>query len=263
MLNIMDLGLDDYSIVLTGCRALNIGYECCEYDLIILEDCKEGLIYKDDKVFEIHRLSKNKVNQTLELYNGIILQDNRLILADLIYHLDLDILRVIARNTLFDALFDLSKAIHTQDPLESSFLLKKASYNYLTALLRLNKKSVSPLHILPQLKILNIDLTLPLRCLGTEYANSSSVLRAYNIFKEFSDSVLVDKKVLYLYDNKRYVDSYLYIIYLSLELVKNNYQDMLKELYILMSLNVDRDNTKYLAKELMEDIKRRLKVIKR
>jgi hypothetical protein len=263
MINIRDLGLNDYSIALTGCRAVGIGYECCEYDLIVLEDYKESIIYKDDKIFEIHKLSNDKIKQCLQLYNSIILQDNKLILASLISYLDRDILRVIALNELFNILFDLSKAIHSNLPLESSFLLKKGAYNYLAALLRLNKKNLMPLHALSQFKALNIDLTLPLKCLGVEYANSSSLLRAYNVLREFSNLPLINKKIFYLYDNKRYVDCYLYIIYLSLEMVKEDYHDMLDELSILMSLNVDIDKTKQLAKELMLDIKERLKVIKR
>lgn len=243
----------DYSMALTGCRAQGINYNCCEYDLIIL-GAEERIININDEYIEVHRLSNNKIQMTLQLYNSKIIQDPSLRLVALKQSIDPHMLRRDAKRKLIDVLFDASSAKNGSNLLEASFLLKRAAYLYLNAILELNLIKPAPLHLLSQLKNMDIDLTLALECLGTRDANSSSITRASSILHKLLDSRLVDKKISYLYDNHKYVDCYLYITHLALTLNKD-YHNIIDDLRILLNLDTDQELIKKLGAELIKECK--------
>ncbi|MEM2856057.1 MAG: hypothetical protein QW416_03040 [Candidatus Nitrosocaldaceae archaeon] len=256
MLN-MEEYYNKYSIALTGCRATKLAYECCEYDLIILEDCKEGVEIKEDKYIEIHKISNDNRYRTLQLYNAVILNDPSFILSALKNSLTYD-LRLYSRDLLLDALLDASKAM-TSNGFEASFLLKRAAYNYLNSLLLLNKVIPSPLHILTQLRELRVDLTMFYEPLGLERANSSSLIRALDMLYKLINSRLISRKALYLYEIHKYVDCSLYITYLAIKLAKDGYHDILPSLAILLDLTNDVQNTERLASILFKMCKELMK----
>ncbi|GIU72068.1 MAG: hypothetical protein KatS3mg003_1547 [Candidatus Nitrosocaldaceae archaeon] len=257
MLDVIKDMYKGYSIILTGCRALNLNYECCEYDIIILEDCKEEVIKIDDMYIEVHKLSNNKIDKVMQLYKAEIIQDPHLTLASLLKYLDMDMLKMHAKDLLIDAMLDASYAKNNLNALEGSFLLKRSAYKYLSAMLVFNKIKPSPLHILTQLRELDLDLTLPFECLGVKHANSSSIIRACNMLYQLTNSRLVSKKLLYLYERQKYVDCSLYLTYIGIN--QANYSKIIDKLRVLMNLNIDQGLIKQQSKLLLEECKSMLK----
>ena len=258
MLDVITKMYSNYSIALVGCRFEGINYECCEYDLIIL-DAKEGIVKVDDQYLEIHNLSNNKMQMMLQLYNSKIIQDPSLRLVALKQSIDASILKMHAKNLLIDALLDANDAEHASNPLETSFLLKRAAYRYMNALLELNMIKPSPLHILQQLKGLEVDISLALECLGTSQANSSSINRALHILEDLPNYMLLKRKISYLYDRYRYVDCYIYITHLAMLLADEH--KISDNLRILLNLAID-DTNRRLARALFNECKIRLRNIK-
>ncbi len=258
MLDIIAKRYKGYSIALTGCRAEGIDYECCEYDLIIL-DADEELININDVYFEIHRLSNNKFQRILQLYNSKIIQDPSLRLVALNDSVKPNMLETHAKNLLIDGLLDASDAKNNPNLLEASLMLKRAAYRYLNAILELNMIRPAPLHIFAQLKELDMDITLPLECLGVNQANSSSISRSLSTLNELLNSRLIKKKISYLYNKHKYVDCYLYIVHLGMMIAKD--YRMFNKLRVILNLDAEQ-STRKLGEALLDECKTFLRNIK-
>ena len=248
----------DCSIVLSGCRALGINYDCCEYNLVVFNDSKElSIVIDDDKCIEVHKLSNDKLKRGMQLYNSKVIQDPRWIIQNMIDSIDYNkIFRYYARIMLINSMIDANNAKRYND--RSPLLLKRSAYYYLLYLLLANNIRPSPSHLFAQLRSLDIDLSLAFEALSINRVSSSSILRAYNMLSKLNiaNFRFVSKKLFHLYESNKLIDSSLYLISLAFRYYKyfNGH-----DLAILFDLNRDQSMVTRLAEQLFNTSKEILK----
>lgn len=229
------LSLTEFPIGFGGCRNNEIHFECCEYNITIMDEKSGESIHRIENEFvKIHHCSFNDSSSgTLhQLQNMTILNDEQWKLR---MHLSKikekkeQITISHARSCLVDSGILANKArdsVKTNDPFAGVWV-KCASYSLADAIFCLNLKRPSPTHMMEMIRNMKKDkvnqkFSIIHQILGIERSSTSLLSRMVKSTIGFSDMVenngnsgIISKKYDYLVENSLLSDCYFYLGYMN------------------------------------------------
>jgi len=247
------------AIALVGCHTSKSNYPSCEIDLIVLNGKGRNILKFNEGLLEIHYVTEDEIiHNPLLLFNSKILMDPELRLMTLINNLPFEkVKREGSKRLLVRALMNLGKAdnlLIKDKVLEASFLILKAHYQYLEALLLSKGIKASPSHLLDQIKNnLAEEYNEMIEGLYLSLASKISIQRRFKLVLEFLDPLqieIVERKLKYFLTSHLLTNAYCYLGNL---LVSKTYYS--NEELNRMDLVVDYLNLLKLKQNLLNKIK--------
>lgn len=229
------LSLSNFPIGLGGCRNDGTNYECCEYNMTVMDGKSgESVHLIENEYVKIHHCSFDAVESDAlhHLQNMSIVNDDQWKLRMLLSKIKdkkKQIAISYARSCLVDAGILANKArdsVKTKDPFAGVWI-KCASYSLADAIFCLNLQRPSPTHMLDMMRDMKKDKTNQKfstihQILGIERSSTSLLSRMVKSTMGFSDMVenngnsgIVKKKYDYLVENSLLSDCYFYLGYVN------------------------------------------------
>jgi hypothetical protein len=229
------LSLSDFPIGFGGCRNNGTNFECCEYNITVMDEKFGESIHRIKNEFvKIHHCSFNDSSSgTLhQLQDMTILSDEQWKLR---MHLSKikekkeQIAISHARSCLVDSGILANKArdsVKANDPF-AGIWVKCASYSLADAIFCLNLKRPSPTHMMEMMRNMKKDkvnqmFSIIHQILGIERSSTSLLSRMVKSTAGFSDMVenngnseIITKKYDYLVENSLLSDCYFYLGYVN------------------------------------------------
>ena len=229
------LSLSDFPIGFGGCRNNGTNFECCEYNITVIDEKSGESIHQIANEFvKIHHCSFNdSSSDTLhQLQDMTILSDDQWKLR---MHLSKikekkeQIAISHARSCLVDSRILANKArdsVKAGDPFAGVWV-KCASYSLADAIFCLNLKRPSPTHMMDIVRNMKKDkvnqkFSVIHQILGIERSSTSLLSRMVKSTVGFSDmvenngnSAIITKKYDYLVENSLLSDCYFYLGYVN------------------------------------------------
>jgi len=233
------LSLSEFPVGLGGCRNNGTHFECCEYNITVMDEKSGESIHRVENEFvKIHHCSFNDSSSgTLhQLQNMTILNDEQWKLR---MHLSKikekkeQIAISHARSCLVDSGIFANKArdsVKSNDPFAGVWV-KCASYSLADAIFCLNLERPSPTHMLEMMRHMKKDkvnqtFSTIHQILGIERSSTSLLSRMAKSTAGFSDMVenngnseIISKKYDYLVENSLLSDCYFYLGYVNRNIV--------------------------------------------
>jgi hypothetical protein len=261
------LAISDFPIGLGGCRSDGTHFQCCEYNITIMDEKSGESVHRIENDFvKVHHCSLNDTssNTLHQLQNLTIINDDqwklRMLLSKIKEKKE-QIATSHARSCLVDAGILANKArdsIKINDPFAGAWL-KCSSYSLADAILCLNLKRPSPTHMLEVIRNMKKDrvnqkFSIIHQILGIERSSTSLLSRMVKSTVGFSDMVenngyseIITKKYEYLVDNSLLSDCYFYLGYVNrnnLLRIKNQIHRNPEFIHVLkVGLDLENDHT--------------------
>ncbi|MDE1817022.1 MAG: hypothetical protein KGH86_07765 [Thaumarchaeota archaeon] len=229
------LSLSDFSVGFGGCRNDGTNFECCEYDILVMDgQSGESVHHIGDDLVRIHHhpLDEFDGNILHHLQDVTVLNDSqwklRMLLSKIKEKKE-QIAMSHARSCLVDAGIFANKArdsIKTNDPF-AGIWIKCAAYFLADAIFSLNLKRPSPTHMLEIMRNMKKDkinqkFSIIHQILGIERSSTSLLSRMVKSTIGFSEMVenngnseIIQKKYEYLVENSLLSDCYFYLGYVN------------------------------------------------
>lgn len=229
------LSLSDFPVGFGGCRNNGTHFECCEYNITVMDEKSGESIHRIANEFvKIHHCSLNdtSIGTLHQLQDMTILSDNqwklRMLLSKIKEKKE-QIATSHARSCLVDAGILANKArdsVKINDPFAGVWV-KCASYSLADAIFCLNLKRPSPTHMLEMMRSMKKDkinqkFSIIHQILGIERSSTSLLSRMIKSTVGFSDMVenngnseIITKKYDYLVENSLLSDCYFYLGYVN------------------------------------------------
>lgn len=233
------LSLSEFPIGFGGCRNNGTHFECCEFNITVMDEKSGESIHKIENEFvKIHHCSfDDSSSDTLhQLQNMTILNDEqwklRMHLSKIKEKKD-QIAISHARSCLVDSGILANKArdsVKSNDPFAGVWV-KCASYSLADAIFCLNLKRPSPTHMMEMMRNMKKDkvnqtFSIIHQILGIERSSTSLLSRMVKSTVGFSDMVenngnseIILKKYDYLVENSLFTDCYFYLGYVNRNIV--------------------------------------------
>jgi hypothetical protein len=230
------LSLSDFPVGFGGCRNDGTHFECCEYDLLVMDGKSGETVHRvgDDDLVRIHHHSVDELNGDIlyHLQDMNVVNDSQWTLRMLLSKIKEkkeQIAISYARSSLVDAGILANKArdcIKTRD-LFAGVWIKCAAYFLTDTIFSLNLKRPSPTHMLEIMRNMKKDKTnqkfsIIHQILGIERSSTSLLSRMVKSTMGFSDMVenngnskIMQKKYEYLIENSLLSDCYFYFGYVN------------------------------------------------
>ena len=229
------LSLSELPIGFSGCRNDGTHFECCEYDVIIMDGQSGESIHRiDDDFVRIrhHSIDDSSSDTLYHLQDASILHDNewklRMLLSKIKEKKE-QLTMSYARSCLVDVGILDNKAkdsVKIQDPFAGVWI-KCATYSLTDAIFCLNLKRPSPTHMMEIMRNMKTDkvnqnFSLIHQILGIERSSTSLLSRMVKSTIGFSDMVenngnsgIIQKKYEYFIENSLLSDCYFYLGYVN------------------------------------------------
>lgn len=229
------LSLSEFPIGFGGCRNNGTHFECCEYNITVMDEKSGESIHRIENEFvKIHHCSFNDSSSgTLhQLQNMTILNDEQ-------WKLRMHLSKITekkeqisishARSCLVDSGILANKtrdSVKANDPFAGVWI-KCASYSLADAIFCLNLKRPSPTHMMEMMRNMKKDkvnqtFSIIHQILGIERSSTSLLSRMVKSTVGFSDMVenngnseIILKKYDYLVENSLLSDCYFYLGYMN------------------------------------------------
>lgn len=229
------LSLEDLPIGLGGCRNDGTHFDCCEYNITVMDNKIGDSVYNIEGDFiKIHHCSLNEssINILNQLQGLNIIQDDQWKLQMMLSQIKdkkEQLFASNARGCLVDAGIFSNKAkdsVKNKDPFAGVWI-KCASYFLADAISCINSKRPSPTHMLEIIRnakknTITQNFSLIHQVLGIERSSTSLLPRMVKSTIGFSDMVekngyseIIQKKYDYLIDNCLLSDCYFYLGYIN------------------------------------------------
>lgn len=229
------LSLTNYPVGLGGCRNDGTNFDCCEYNVTVMDEKMGEFVHKVSGDFiKIHHCSinDNNIGTLNQLQDLTILHDDEWklrMMVSAIREKREKILTSYAQSCLVDAGIFSNKtkdSLKIKDPFAGVWI-KCASYFLTDAILCLNSKRLSPTHMLEIIRHvkkdkINQNFSTIHQILGIERSSTSLLPRMIKSTVGFSDMVennghseIIKKKCEYLVENSLLSDCYFYLGYIN------------------------------------------------
>jgi hypothetical protein len=229
------LSLSDFPVGFGGCRNNGTHFECCEYNITVMDEKSGESIHRIANDFvKIHHCSFNDTSSgTLhQLQDMTILNDDQWKLRMLLSKIKEQKKQIAtshAKSCLVDAGILANKArdsVKVNDPFAGVWI-KCASYFLADAIFCLNLKRPSPTHMLDMLRSMKKDrmnqkFSIIHQILGIERSSTSLLSRMVKSTVGFSDMVenngnseIITKKYDFLVEHSLLSDCYFYLGYVN------------------------------------------------
>ena len=278
-----------FPVGLGGCRGNGVNFECCEYNITVFDDKKEGdsVHEVEGELIKLHHGSLSETNSGIlkQLENIKILSDEQWklrIFLSKIKEMSKKISNSYTKSCLIDAGVYATKAkegAKASDPF-APLWLKCGAYFLADAISSLNSKRPSPTHMLDSIRgfeknRINESFALVHQCLGIERATTSLLSRMFKSTIGFSDMVeknghakIIQKKYDYLIQNSLLSNCYFYLGYTNrnnIIKIKDTIHRNLELIHVLkVALDVESDSllVERQAITLLKNINELLSVLK-
>lgn len=229
------LSLSDFPVGFGGCRNDQTHFECCEYDVIVMDGQSGETVHRiqDDFVKVRHYSLDDSSSDTLyHLQDVSIINDDqwklRMLLSKIKEKKE-QITTSYARSCLVDAGILANKAkdsVKIQDPFAGVWI-KCAAYSLADAIFCLNMKRPGPTHMMEIMRDMRTDkvnqkFSTIHQILGIERSSTSLLSRMVKSTIGFSDmtenngnSGIIQKKYEYFVKNSLLSDCYFYLGYVN------------------------------------------------
>jgi hypothetical protein len=229
------LSLSENPVGFGGCRNDGTHFECCEYDVILMDEQSGESVHKiaDDYIRVRHHSLDDSNSDTLyHLQDLNIINDNqwklRMLLSKIKEKKE-QLTMSYARSCLVDAGILANKAkdsLKIQNPF-AGIWIKCASYSLADAIFCLNQKRPSPTHMMEIMREMKTDkinqkFSIIHQILGIERSSTSLLSRMVKSTVGFSDmtenngnSGIIQKKYEYFVANSLLSDCYFYLGYVN------------------------------------------------
>jgi hypothetical protein len=229
------LSISDFPIGLGGCRSDGTHFQCCEYNITVMDEKSGESVHRIENDFvKIHHcsLDDSSSNTLHQLQDLTIINDDQWklrILLSKIQEKKEQIATSHARSCLVDAGILANKArnsVKTNDPFAGAWI-KCASYSLADAIFCLNLKRPSPTHMLEVIRNMKKDkvnqkFSIIHQILGIERSSTSLLSRMVkstvgfsNMVENNGNSEIIEKKYEYLVDSSLLSDCYFYLGYVN------------------------------------------------
>jgi len=229
------LSITNFPVGLGGCRSDGNQFDCCEYNLTVLDEKSGESIHNiSNDLVKIHHCSidENSIGILNQLQNLTILNDDQWKLRMLLSKIKekkKQIALSYARSCLVDAGILANKArdfAKKRDPF-CGVWIKCASYFLADAIFCLNLKRPSPTHMLEMMREMkkdkiNQNFLIIHQILGIERSSTSLLSRMVKSTIGFSDmtednqnSLIIKRKYDFLVKNSLLSDCYFYLGYVN------------------------------------------------
>ncbi len=258
------LSLSD-PVGLGGCRNSGDHFECCEYNITVMNEKSGELIHRiEDDLVKVHFCSFNDTssNTLHQIQNLTIINDDEWKLRMLLSKINEKKEQIAisnARSCLVDAGILANRArdcVKIKDPF-ASIWIKCACYSLADAIFCLNFKRPSPTHMLEIMRSMkkgriNEKFSTIHQVLGIERSSTSLLSRMVKSTIGFSDMVenngsseIIQRKYEYLVENSLLSDCYFYLGYVNRDNVlriKNHVRRNPEFIHILkVALDMEHD----------------------
>lgn len=229
------LSISDFPIGLGGCRSDGTHFQCCEYNITVMDEKSGESVHRIENDFVKIRhcsLDDSSSNTLHQLQDLTIINDDQWklrILLSKIQEKKGQIAISHARSCLVDAGILANKArdsVKTNNPFAGAWI-KCASYSLADAIFCLNLKRPSPTHMLEVIRNMKKDkvnqkFSIIHQILGIERSSTSLLSRMVKSTTGFSNMVenngnseIIEKKYKYFVDNSLLSDCYFYLGYVN------------------------------------------------
>lgn len=247
---------NNYSALIIGCKATELSYDCCEYNILKIGNYKNSEIINDKNMGFIH-INYITYEKFLELrnidsyflLNNIIIHDNMLRLSTKLNDVIEQRTSIINRynkSIYIDLTNEIEKANNAIDKSyyqDAGFWILSASYNLIKLIIAQSNTIISPSHLLDQLKYKNHEFNIDdcYSLLNLEITTKSSVERRlkslnnlYVILLNRSDNEqeyiikrieLLKNKINWLLKNKMITNAFVLLGYENILLIKKIYNE--------------------------------------
>lgn len=258
LINVLSEDTESF-IALTGCKISNISYQCCEYDIIIIDRKTENSIINDpiNGLIEIYRINYEsfKKLEDFELYKFLPMK----VISNGPFNLSPNIMKITDKRKLInndykkfkfiEVTSNIQKAKEAMNQgsfLDCNFWISCSIYEIIEYLLVSNSIKLHPTHILDQFKKVNskIDVNICYSLMNLELANKSSVERKFNsinklylkslgLFNQKSEITylqikLLKNKINWMVNNKMHSNAYSFLEFEIIKLIKFIYSEYCK-----------------------------------
>ena len=259
-------GLSAFPVGLGGCRASDLSYDSCDYDLFVFDEKSEpGTIFKyDDQFVNVHHTSLSETNseKLLQYHKLEILQDESWDLQMMLSKINekhVSLFSDFAKNCLIESQFCCQKtteSIQNSDVFASCWQ-KCATFYLAKAISSINHQRSSPSHMLDSFRKLkkntiNEHISIVTQTVGIERATLTLLERMLKSTIGFSDlieknnhSEIIQQKYDFFVKNSMLSDCYFYLGYVNKEnFVKikdtlNRQQDLFYILKVAFDVEAD------------------------
>ncbi len=226
------LSLSDFPVGFGGCRNDETHFECCEYDILVIDGQSGESIHRiGNDLVRVHHHSLAELDGDVlhHLQDMNVIHDSQWTLRMLLSKIKEkkeQIAMSHARSCLVDAGVFANKARDSKDPFAGVWI-KCAAYFLADAIFSLNLKRPSPTHMLEIMRNMKKDkinqkFSVIHQILGIERASTSLLSRMVKSTMGFSDMVenngnskIIQKKYEYLVENSLLSDCYFYFGYVN------------------------------------------------
>jgi hypothetical protein len=267
-------------IALIGCRATDprISLDCCEYDLVIIREHRDGYLDKylkiDDHNVELINIWNPRKN--IIATKGMIILKG-LVAPQLFSHsVYVSALGAFGRKSIVASLFcsDKIDTVASKSPILASMWLKISAYHFLEGMLALAGYRPMPLHELNQIRNLEFEeqyisdgIQVALTCIGIERSTRSTISRSSSaimrLCSENYDKELIIGKAKHLVELGMLPDCYYYLGKMACRVLANKdsafFNSYSKLIQISMDLGIDGPLIQKLHLELFATAKNVLK----
>jgi len=214
-------------VALIGCRASDASLDCCEYDIAVFAEAKEGHVIRlDGQTIELLYFAGHPRNAIVDLYGMRIARDsNKFALASAAKEMTQEkfkkALRATGRKSLVSSLFCQRMAHQASGSVVGQMWGKIAAYRFVSGAIALSGKRPMPMHELGQARQMDTSgvvaegLAAALECIGLERATRPSISRSIQALQELKskdyDKDLVVSKIEYLMGRQMLSDCYFFM----------------------------------------------------
>ena len=283
-------GLSNFPIGLGGCRASDLHFDSCEYDIVVFDGKSEPekIVKSGDEFVMIHHASLSEtLSKKLLQYDKLkIIQDESWDLRMLLSKINekrSSLFTDFAKNCLIESMFCCQKtkeAIQTSDVFAPCWQ-KCASYYLADAISSLNHQRSSPSHILDLLRKfgkspINEHISIVTQTVGIERATPTllermlkSTIGFFDLVEKNNHSQIIQQKHDYFLKNSMLSDCYFYFGYINKEnFVKikdslNRKQDLIHILKIAFDIEADSNLLLQQAELLQKSCNEILEIVSR
>lgn len=230
--------LEKFSVGLSGCRAIDLPFDVCDYDITVFDNkSMENEIFDfENNLVNLHHgtLSESQSKTLVQYHEMKIIQDEswdlRMLLSK-VKEKKSTLFKDFAKNSLIESLFCCEKAKQgiLQSDVFAACWQKCASFFLADGILALNHFQPSPTHMLEKIRNfeknpINEKISIVNETVGIERATPSLLERMLKSTIGFSDmveknnhSLLIQKKFDYFLKNSMLADCYFYLGYINKE----------------------------------------------